>query len=103
MARSLHAAWLELKTANMGILPTVTDQLAPTSAGAIGSGTNLARRLLDYHGPRGATPTTRRLAEESWWWTVWDDHSSPYVAIEFTRTYSDQVRQLLDEIDPRGF
>jgi len=102
-ARSLHAAWLELKDANMGILPTVADQLAPTSAGAIGSGSNLAGRLLDYHGARGATPTTRRLAEESWWWTVWEDDSSPYVVIEFTRSYSEQVKRLLDEIDPRGF
>ena len=102
-ARSLYAAWLELKDCAVGIPPTVAEQLAPTSAGAIGSGRNLAGTLLDYHGAHGATPTTRRLAEESWWWTVWNDASSPYVAIEFTRTDSDHVAQLLDGIDPRGF
>ena len=102
-ARSLYAAWLELKDCAVGIPPTVAEQLAPTSAGAIGSGRNLAGALLDYHGAHGATPTTRRLAEESWWWTVWNDASSPYVAIEFTRTDSDHVAQLLDGIDPRGF
>ena len=102
-ARSLHAAWLELKDCTVGILPTVAEQLAPTSAGAIGSGRNLAGALLDYHGAHGATPTARRLAEDSWWWTVWNDASSPYAAIEFTRTDSDHVARLLDDIDPRGF
>ncbi|MCY4097686.1 MAG: hypothetical protein OXF40_05415, partial [Rhodospirillales bacterium] len=49
-ARSLHAAWLELEDCKVGILPSVADQLAPTSAGAIGSRANLAGALLDYHG-----------------------------------------------------
>ena len=102
-ARSLHAAWLELEDCKVGILPSVADQLAPTSAGAIGSRANLAGALLDYHGAHGATPTTRRLAEESWWWTVWNDSSSPYALIRPPRSLADHALRLLDEIDPRGF
>ena len=102
-ARALHAAWQELNGLNLGILPAVAEQLAPISAGAIRTGADLAGRLLDYHGGRSATPATRRLAEESWWWTVWNDPASPYTAIRLLPSEDDRAVRLLDEIDPRCF
>ncbi len=102
-ARGLLAAWLELKDLKVGILPTIAEQLAPTSAGAIASEANLAANLLEHHRARGAMHAASQLAEESWWWKMWNDGSSPYVLIRPPRIYSDQAVQLLDEIDPRGF
>jgi len=102
-ARGLLAAWLELKELKVGILPTIAEQLAPTSAGAITSGTDLAANLLEHHRARGAMHAARQLAEESWWWQVWKDGSSPYVLIQPPRTYTDVAVRLLDEIDPRAF
>ena len=102
-ARGLLAAWLELKDLKVGILPAIAEQLAPTSAGAIASATDLAANLLEHHRARGAMHAARQLAEESWWWKVWNDGSSPYVVIRPPRSYSEHAVQLLDEIDPRGF
>ena len=102
-ARGLLAAWLELKERKVGILPTIAEQLAPTSAGAINSGTDLAANLLEHHRARGAMHAAQHLAEESWWWKVWNDGSSPYVVIRPPRTCTDRAVRLLDEIDPRGF
>lgn len=102
-ARSLHAALLELKGHKVVILPTVAEQLAPTSAGAIGTGRNLAGTLLDYHRARGAMHTAHRLAEESWWWTMWNEKATPYVFMPPGQANIDRINQLVDEIDPRGF
>ncbi len=102
-ARSLHAAWLELEDTRLGMPPTVAEQLAPTSAGAIHTGTNLAATLLEHRRAHGPVPSDSRLAEEAWWWTVWNDPDSPYVALPLLPSHADRVRALLDEIDPRGF
>ena len=102
-ARSLHAAWLELEDMRLGMPPTVTEQLAPTSASAIHTGTNLAAALLEHRRAHGPAPSDDRLAEEAWWWTVWNNPDSPYVALPLFRQHADHVRALLDEIDPRGF
>ena len=102
-ARSLHAAWLELKDMRMGMPPTVAEQLAPTSAGSIHTGTNLAATLLEHRRAHGPAPSDGRLDEEAWWWTVWKNPDSPYVALPLFPQHADRVHALLDEIDPRGF
>lgn len=101
--RSLISAWLELKSFKVPILPTVADELAPTSAGAAGTSRNLAATLLDYHRARGTLHTARQLAEESWWWTMWREKTSPYVFEPPGQTNLDRIDRLLDEIDPRAF
>ena len=101
--RCLHAALLELEDCNMGMPPTVAEQLAPTSAGALNTHTNLAEQLLRHHRIHGPMHSVERLAEEAWWWTVWNDGKSPYGIPPYTHEHLGRVSRLLDEIDPRGF
>ncbi len=102
-ARSLHAAWLELQHSNMLLPPAVAEQLAPISAGAIGTDINLAETLLANHRSTDPMHASRRLAEESWWFTMWRNAESPYTIVHPTAIQEDTVTSLLNDIDPRCF
>lgn len=102
-ARSLHAAWLELQHSNMLLPPAVAEQLAPISAGTIGTDINLAETLLANHRSTDPMHASRRLAEESWWFTMWRKAESPYTIVHPTAIQEDTVTSLLNDIDPRCF
>ncbi|MDE2906056.1 MAG: hypothetical protein OXQ28_08220 [Acidobacteriota bacterium] len=102
-ARALYAGLLELDNCSVGIPPTVAEQLAPTSASAINTHANLAEQLLRQHRIHGSMHSAERLAEESWWWSVWKNGGSPYGIPPYDREHAGRVTRLLDEIDPRGF
>ena len=102
-ARSLHAARIELMDSKVVIPLSVAEQIAPISAGAIGTGTDLAGTLLDHHRANGSMHSSLRLAEESWWSRMWNDRNSPYAVIRPRMFEENVVTNLLDDIDPRGF
>lgn len=76
---------------------------APISAGAIGTDINLAETLLASHRSTDPMHASRRLAEESWWFTMWRNADTPYKIVHPTATQQDTVASLLNDIDPRGF